>query len=145
MALMNSGGIRGSIDEQAKSGSISMEDILQVLPFQNTIDVIEITGEHLREAFEYSMEGYDPKGYRLAGKFLQVSGIQVVYDISQPNGHRVKSIKVLCKDCREPYYVPLDNKQVYKVAVPTYIATGGDGFVILRDKAIAHHLSGMLV
>lgn len=86
---------------------------------------------------------YDPKGYRLAGKFLQVSGIKVIYDISRPNGSRVKSLKVLCKACREPSYVPLNLTQIYKVAVPTYIATGGDGFVILRDKAIAHHLSGM--
>lgn len=57
MALMNSGGIRGSIDEIAKSGSISMEDILQVLPFQNTVDMIEIKGEHLLEAFEYAVQG----------------------------------------------------------------------------------------
>lgn len=142
MALMNSGGIRGSIDETAKGGSISMEDVLQVLPFQNTIDLIEISGEDLQAAFEYSVEGYDPKGYRIPGKFLQVSGIKVVYDVSKPDGSRVKSIKVLCKDCREPSYEPLNMTEIYKIAVPTYIATGGDGFVILRDRAKSHRLSG---
>jgi 2',3'-cyclic-nucleotide 2'-phosphodiesterase (5'-nucleotidase family) len=51
-----------------------MDDILTVLPFQNTIDLIEIKGEHLRESFEFAVQGYDPKGHHLAGKFLQVSG-----------------------------------------------------------------------
>ncbi|CAL8073312.1 unnamed protein product [Orchesella dallaii] len=144
MAIMNSGGIRGSIDETANGGSINMEDILQVLPFQNTVDMIEIKGADLRDAFEFAVDGYDPKGYRLAGKFLQVSGIKVIYDISKPNGSRVRSLKVLCKACREPMYVPLNDTEIYKVAVPTYIATGGDGFTILRDRAVAHHLSGIL-
>ncbi|ODN02906.1 Snake venom 5'-nucleotidase [Orchesella cincta] len=144
IGLLNSGGIRGSIDETANGGSISMEDVLQVLPFQNTIDLIEIKGSDLKDAFEYAVDGYDPKGYRLAGKFLQVSGVKVIYDVSKPNGNRVKSIKVLCKDCREPMYVPLNETLVYKIAIPTYMATGGDGFTIFRDRAIAHHLSEML-
>lgn len=144
MAIMNAGGIRGSIDETANGGSITMEDILQVLPFQNTVDTIEIKGSDLKDAFEFAVDGYNPNGHRLAGKFLQVSGIKVIYDISKPSGSRVKSLQVLCKACREPKYVPLNDTQVYKVAVPTYIATGGDGFTILRDRAIVHHLSGIL-
>lgn len=51
-----------------------MADILTVFPFENTIDLIEIKGKHLRAAFEFSAEDYDPKGFHLAGKFLQMSG-----------------------------------------------------------------------
>ncbi len=39
-----------------------MDDILTVLPFSNTIDLIEIKGEHLRQAFEFSVQDYDEKG-----------------------------------------------------------------------------------
>ncbi|XP_021964441.1 snake venom 5'-nucleotidase [Folsomia candida] len=144
MAIMNGGGVRASIDEESKNGSISMDDILTVLPFSNTIDLIEIQGNHLREAFEFSVQDYDPKGFHLAGKFLQVSGMRVVYDITQPNGKRVKKLLVRCKECRVPKYVPLDDDTIYKVAVPSYIATGGDGFAIIKENALSHHLQGIL-
>lgn len=55
-------------------GIITMEDVMTVLPFQNTVDLIEIAGKFLRQAFEFSVEDYDPSGLHIAGKFLQVSG-----------------------------------------------------------------------
>ncbi len=79
----------------------------------------------------------------MAGKFLQVSGMRVVYDITKPNGQRVKKLLVRCKDCRVPHYLPIDNETVYKIAIPSYIATGGDGFTIFRENAITHHLQGL--
>lgn len=142
LAIMNSGGIRGSIDNMAKNGSVSMEDILQVLPFDNTIDMIEIKGEHLLEAFQYSIEGYDPNGFHPAGKFLQVSGFKVAYDINNLSEPHVDSIQVLCQSCDNPIYEPLNLTEVYKIILPTFIATGGDGFVVLRDKAISYDRTG---
>ncbi|CAG7718559.1 unnamed protein product, partial [Allacma fusca] len=144
MAVMNGGGIRVSIDEKSRNGSISVEDVLTVLPFRNTIDLIEIKGQHLKEAFEFAVEGYDPAGFHLAGKFLQISGIRVVYDISQPEGSRVRSLQVLCKKCRVPYYVPIEMDEVYKLAIPTYIVKGGDGFQVLKNNIIKHHENGIL-
>jgi 2',3'-cyclic-nucleotide 2'-phosphodiesterase (5'-nucleotidase family) len=41
--------------------------------------------------------------------------------------------------------VPLDDNAVYKVAVPTYVATGGDGFAIIKKNRLAHHLSGKMI
>lgn len=68
--------------------------------------------------------------------------MRVVYDITQPNGKRVKKLLVRCKECRVPKYVPLDDDTIYKVAVPSYIATGGDGFAIIKENALSHHLQG---
>ncbi|KAI1895797.1 hypothetical protein AGOR_G00110470 [Albula goreensis] len=59
--LMNSGGIRSSIDEQSRNGSITMEDILSVLPFGGTFDLVQLKGSTLREAFEHSVRRYGQK------------------------------------------------------------------------------------
>jgi len=142
MAIIHGGGIRSSIDEKAGNGSISLEDILTVFPFQNTIDLIEIKGKHLREAFEFSAKGYDPKGFHLAGKFLQVSGIRVVYDMRRPEGNRVKTLTARCSKCRVPKYEPMEDETVYKVALLTYTATGGDGYTMIQNNRINYHISG---
>lgn len=57
------------------TGSISMEDVLSVAPFQNTIDIVELKGSHIKEMFEHSVRNYDPIGIDLPGGFLQVSGM----------------------------------------------------------------------
>jgi hypothetical protein len=36
----------------------------------------------------------------------------------------------------------LNETGVYKVALPTYTATGGDGFTMIRDNLITHHIPG---
>lgn len=51
-----------------------MEDILTVAPFQNTIDIVELMGRHVRAMFEHSVEAYDPMALDPGGRFLQVSG-----------------------------------------------------------------------
>ena len=56
-----------------------MGDIYAVLPFRNTIDYVEIKGEQLRGAFEYSVEDYDVTREFPTGKFLQVSGMFLVF------------------------------------------------------------------
>ncbi len=54
---------------------------MTVIPFQNTVDLIEIQGKYLREAFEFCVMGYDPTAHHLAGKFLQVSGTYYNYGL----------------------------------------------------------------
>lgn len=51
-----------------------MEDLLTVAPFQNTIDIVELEGRHVRAMFEHSVQTYDPMGLDPSGGFLQVSG-----------------------------------------------------------------------
>jgi 5'-nucleotidase len=60
---------------------VTLEDVMTVIPFQNTVDLIEIQGKYLREAFEFCVMGYDPTAHHLAGKFLQVSGTYYNYGL----------------------------------------------------------------
>lgn len=67
---MNSGGIRGSFE----IGNISMADLLTVMPFGNTIDLITIKGRYIKETFEKAAARMKPDGETSSGGFLQVSG-----------------------------------------------------------------------
>lgn len=47
-----------------------MEDLLSVLPFGGTFDLVELSGSTLRKTFEYAVRRYGTN----SGEFLQVSG-----------------------------------------------------------------------
>ena len=52
MAFQNGGGIRAAIDQ----GPITVGEVINVLPFGNTLATMELTGAELKEAFEISFE-----------------------------------------------------------------------------------------
>nr|XP_033492065.1 snake venom 5'-nucleotidase-like [Epinephelus lanceolatus] len=133
-SIINAGGIRKSIDERTRNGSITMEDVIAVLPFGNTFDLLELNGSTLFKIFEHSLKQYgqDP------GEFLQVSGIELEFDPSKPEGNRVKSLSILCVQCRVPRYEPVQPEMVYKVVMPSFIAQGGDGFSMIPDERLNH-------
>lgn len=56
-------------------GSITMEDLIAVLPFGGTFDLVQMNGSALREVFEHSVHRYGGS----TGEFLQVSGIVTVH------------------------------------------------------------------
>uniref|UniRef100_A0A0B8RXZ9 Snake venom 5'-nucleotidase n=1 Tax=Philothamnus irregularis TaxID=1899461 RepID=A0A0B8RXZ9_9SAUR len=139
MCIVNGGGIRSPIDEQANNGIITLEELTAVLPFGGTFDLLEIKGSALRQAFEHSVHRHGQG----TGELLQVSGIKVVYDLSRKTGNRVISLNVLCTKCRVPTYVPLEMEKSYKVLLPSFLATGGDGYDMLKGDS-SNHSSGDL-
>ncbi|XP_060770017.1 5'-nucleotidase isoform X2 [Neoarius graeffei] len=68
--ILNGGGIRSPIDERSRNGSITMEDVISVLPFGGTFDLVQLKGSTLLQAFEHSVHRYGGS----TGEFLQVSG-----------------------------------------------------------------------
>ena len=69
IAIMNSGGIKTKILED----TLSMEDLLKILPYKNTIDVLELKGSTIRKVLEKSTLLLSSEKEDL-GSFLQVSG-----------------------------------------------------------------------
>lgn len=57
-----------------------------------------------------------------------LSGLQVSYNISLPEGERVTSVFVGNKKSD----IPLDPEVYYHVVVPAYLADGGDGFSVKK-------------
>ncbi|XP_056152197.1 snake venom 5'-nucleotidase-like [Lampris incognitus] len=139
LSILNSGNIRAPIDETYKNGSITMEEILSVLPFGGTFDLVQLKGSTLKKAFEHAVHRYGSN----TGEFLQVAGIHVEFDVSKPVGQRVVNMALLCTQCRVPRYEPLDLDRVYKVIMPSYIAGGGDGFNMLKQEKLKHDTGDM--
>ncbi|KAK5852556.1 hypothetical protein PBY51_006409 [Eleginops maclovinus] len=133
-AIFNGGGVRTSIDERSRNGSITMEDLISVLPFGGTFDLVHLKGSTLFKAFEHSVRRYGQS----TGEFLQVSGFQVEFDLSEPSGHQVQSLSILCTRCRVPRYEAVQQDEVYKVVLPIYLVEGGDGFSMIPEEMLKH-------
>lgn len=112
VALTNGGGIRASI----KPGEIKIRDVLTVLPFGNTLYVIEMKGSELLKVFEFAASV--PTGQ---GAFLQVAGATW-----KSEGGKLTEVLIGGK--------PVDPEKVYKVVTNDYMAAGGDGYAMLKGQ-----------
>ena len=68
-----------------------MGDIFGMLPFDNKVTLVEVTGQTVWEALENGVDAYP----ELNGKFPQVSGIQYTFDASKPVGERIVSVTMV--------------------------------------------------
>lgn len=134
IAFVQGGAVRASISHKSTNGNISKEDASTVMPFQNKMEIIEITGKELMEALEHSVHRYEDEEAR--GEFLQVSGVQVVYDINRSVGSRVVDAKVLCAQCSVPELQNIDASKKYRIIMQDFLANGGDGFHMFAGKSI---------
>lgn len=126
IAIIQAGGIRTSIARAKMPTNITAGDLLAVMPFEGSAVTITVNGSTLYEVLEYSVSHFN----RLAsnGEFLQLSGIKVVFDLRRPPGSRVVDAKARCWACDIPKYSKIVDKDMYKVIMPSFLATGGDGF-----------------
>lgn len=117
VALTNGGGIRDSIP----AGKITKGDVLTVLPFGNTVTVIETTGQKIYEALKHGTDSYPaPKG-----AYSQVSNI--TFDILTDKDGKpidVVNIKIGGED--------IDLNKTYTLATNDFMAVGGDGYTMFE-------------
>jgi 2',3'-cyclic-nucleotide 2'-phosphodiesterase (5'-nucleotidase family) len=129
VALVNGGGIRTG--RVVPPGVLRRRDVHELLPFTNVVVTLELTGRDLREALEHGLAQAD----RAAGGFPQVSGLRLAYDPRRPAGSRLVSVEVGAR--------PLADDARYTVAVPGYLARGGDGYAMLaRARVLVGEASG---
>lgn len=67
------------------------------------------------------------------------TGFHVEFDLSKPSGSRVRSLDILCTQCRVPRYEPVEDETVYTVVLPSYMVTGGDGFSMIKNETLKHN------
>ncbi|WP_339264491.1 5'-nucleotidase C-terminal domain-containing protein [Solibacillus sp. FSL W7-1472] len=118
MALQNGGGIRAAIP----AGNITTGQVITVLPFGNTLALMDVTGAELKAAFEHSVKSAPEEN----GGFLHISGAKLEYDSSKEAGSRVVSLKYY--DEATKAYVDVADNETYTVATNAFTAKGGDGF-----------------
>lgn len=124
IAFINAGAIRSA----ATIGDLSQFELTTVLPFNNTLYVVQVPGRNLKAALEYTVSDYVIGGY--VRNFLQMSGAHVVYNLNKSPGQRVQSVEILCANCGTPVYEPLNEEKIYGVILESYVYKGGDGFTM---------------
>ncbi len=125
VALVNGGSIRA--DLTYSPGPLTMRDVLSMLPFNNPIVKVEVTGKTLSDILEHgvarSAEDNEP------GRFPQISGMSFRFDARRLPGQRVLEIIVAGK--------PLDEKRTYTVATSDFLVSrGGDGYTMFKSAKV---------
>lgn len=115
-AFMNPGGIRADLDQ----GSISWGELFTIQPFSNDLVRMQLSGAQIKALLEQQWS--TPASPR----FLQVSGIQVIWDPAAAVGARIVSLT-------QAGGAPLDPNATYSVTVNSFLAGGGDGFSVLTQ------------
>jgi 5'-nucleotidase len=125
IGFVNGGSVRA--DLTYSPGTLTKRDVLSILPFNNPVVKVELSGKLLREVLEHgvarSAEDNEP------GRFPQVSGVSFKFDTTKPAGSRVTEILVGGK--------PLDENKTYTLATSDFlVAKGGDGYVMFKSAKI---------
>ncbi|KUF29546.1 bifunctional UDP-sugar hydrolase/5'-nucleotidase [Lysinibacillus sp. F5] len=121
MALQNGGGIRAPIDQ----GAITVGEVINVLPFGNTLAIMTLSGKELKQAFEISVGQYPLEN----GGFLHVSGAKIEFDSSKAVGQRI--VKISYKDDKGKF-VEIQDDVNYTIATNAFTAKGGDGYIVFK-------------
>lgn len=128
IGIINGGSFRASIPV----GDIDVGMVYSSIPFENFVAVKDVDGSTLREALEHSVSGLPGA----AGSFLQVSGIEMLFDSSKEAGDRIISVSINGE--------PLVLDRTYAVASIGYVLDGGDGFTMFVDMPYRHVYGTMI-
>jgi len=128
-SFTNSLGIRADFEQ----GPLTLEDMYNVFPFENSITIMFLSGAEVRETKNFVARKSSERGCRTQ---VQVAGIYfTMYCGSNP---RAEDIYIGDGCRREDGTIDTDkctellDEGLYRVAVNDYIAAGGSGFQVLK-------------
>jgi 2',3'-cyclic-nucleotide 2'-phosphodiesterase (5'-nucleotidase family) len=121
-------------------GPITIAQVAQLYPYDNTLRAVRITGRQLRDYLEFSSRYYrtvtspmaplesDPQipGYN----FDIVSGVDYVIDVSKPIGSRITRL-----DFKG---APVRDTDTFTMALNNYRQTGGGGYAMLSGAPVVY-------
>lgn len=114
--MLNHGGIRSIIP----TGNISSRNAYEVMPFENSVIIIGLTGLEINELAKYILE--EKKPHPLAGISIYT------------NNDNTEVIKVLING------IEIKDNQIYYVATSDYLANGGDNMIFFKNSSIKYSL-----
>jgi 5'-nucleotidase/UDP-sugar diphosphatase len=109
VAIHNIGGIRATIPK----GMITWGTAFEVLPFQNRLVTLKLTGAQLKKTLE--------RGLVSSVGMTAVSGIRVQYNRTAQPGRQVISASLLNGEV-------IEDSKLYTVTTNDFVVAGGDGF-----------------
>jgi 5'-nucleotidase len=112
-SFMNPGGIRADLD----AGEVTWGDLFTIQPFANDLVSLDLTGAQIDTLLEQQWQGQPTR-------ILKISGLTYTWDAARPVGDRV--VQIL-----DASGTPLNPSATYRVTVNSFIAAGGDNFLVL--------------
>ena len=122
--IHNAGSVRTSINP----GNFSYDSGYNLLPFSNTLFVVDMTGSELKQVMEEAL-AQAIKDSSSTGAFPYGAGIRYKAFRTGKVGTRITKIEV--KDKATDHWRALDLTKTYKVGTTSYLMSGKDGWVTL--------------
>ena len=142
IGYMNGGGIRADIP----AGDITFNQLLNLLPFNNTVVVSEISGQTIKDMLEMTLMSWPNE----SGAFPHISGITFSVNTAIPSSvvidenemfvgvsgeYRVYDLKIYNKESGK--YEPIDLNGTYTIAASNhYLLEYGSGLKMLESAKI---------
>lgn len=127
LAMTNPGGLRADLTYAGTGGTntdgvVTYAEANAVLPFVNNLSSVSLKGSSITKVLEQQWQR-DASGNVPSRAYLQMGlskNVSYTYDATRPEGQRITSVTLDGK--------PIDPAATYKVAVPSFLAAGGDNF-----------------
>jgi 2',3'-cyclic-nucleotide 2'-phosphodiesterase/3'-nucleotidase len=135
-----------SFNQQARiaKGPVTVRDIAELYVYENTLVVLEVTGQQLKDALEHSAKYYNT--YE-AGKtprelinekipaynFDIAEGVTYDLDISKPIGSRIQNLRFKGQ--------PLSLTRKLRLATNNYRVNGGGGYTMYKNAPVVYRSS----
>ncbi len=124
IGLMTAGGIRTPL----RQGNLTVGDIFELMPFENELMVITVTGQVVQQLLTYAAQAHI---YPLATKAISTSNVTYTINNNQPQDILVGG-------------QPLDLTKTYTIALTDYLAKGGDNLDFIKTQ-VSSEKTGMLL
>ncbi len=123
ISFMNPGGVRAELVPDGQ-GLVRYGQLFTVQPFGNSLEVRSYTGEQLHAVLEQQFDSGTNTVER--PRILAVSeGFSYRYDLAQPRGQRVSDLRL--------HGAPIAPHDVVRVALSSFLASGGDNFTVFTQ------------
>ena len=125
-------------------GPVSVRDIAGLYVYENTLAVLEVTGQQLKDALEHSAKYFKPY---VPGKtpsdlvddkipaynFDIAEGVTYELDISKPVGQRIQNLRF--------HGQPLSPTRKLRLATNNYRVNGGGGYTMYKNAPVVYRSS----
>lgn len=115
-AFMNPGGIRAEL----LAGEVTWGELFSIQPFGNDLVSMDLTGAQVRTLLEQQWQG------QTFPRILKTSGLTYTWNAAAPVGSRIVEI-------RDGLGNLLGDTTAYRVTVNSFMAAGGDNFLVLPE------------
>jgi 2',3'-cyclic-nucleotide 2'-phosphodiesterase (5'-nucleotidase family) len=123
LAITNSGGLRKN---EIAEGNLSANDIYQLLPFENALVALDLTGEQLRRFLNIVVTHRDAQ-----------SGARIIYRTNEKKENEVVAVKLGNSNVGESEINP---QATYTIVTIDYLVKRGGDYSVLQEAKNVHPL-----